>query len=79
VQNVSIRGLCINNSGVVARVRVVTDTATFVDVIGQGSCFTPVTVALPQTGVTRIEIIDDVDQGGIGWDDLTFDFPQSAP
>jgi len=76
VYNLTFLGVGINDTETVAQVRVFVNgsPSSTVDVIGQGNPNVPVTVNLSAfQNVTRIEIINITDSGGIGWDDFTFD------
>lgn len=76
VDSLTFLGVGINDTGTVAQVRVFVNgnLASTVNVIGQGNGDVPVTVDLSFfQHVTRIEIVNITDGGGIGWDDFSFE------
>lgn len=83
VQQLHFVGTGINSTGPVATVNIFVDfvMAASVSVIGAGNPNVAVPVDLTAyTNVTRIEITNINDPGGIGWDDFTFeDCAQATP
>jgi hypothetical protein len=78
VANVRFNALGVDNDAVVAHVRVLKgkEVLGVVDIVGAGTNRVPIPVDLSAwSGITRIEIIDVKDLGGIGLDDFRFDFP----
>lgn len=75
VNNLSFLAIGVNDSGKVAEVNIYVNNVfdSTIDVIGDGTAFSPDLVSIAQSNVTRIEIVSITDTAGIGWDDFTFD------
>lgn len=75
VTGVSIKGMGINDVGVVAQANLY-NGATFlgaVNINGNAEVYNPVFVDFSSYGaLTRIELTNITDGGGIGWDDLAY-------
>ncbi len=82
VNNLTFLAVGVNNVGVVAEVNVFENGSFFntVNIIGAGTPFTPLTVNLSAfSNVTRIEIVNDIDAAGIGYDDFSFGAATGVP
>ncbi|MGH7327114.1 MAG: hypothetical protein ACREJX_02065, partial [Polyangiaceae bacterium] len=81
VKGVHFSAVGANDTGTIAKVNVYVSgsLAQTVDIIGQGDTAIPVAVDLSSfSNVTRIEVTNITDEGGIGIDDLSFDFPNAS-
>ena len=82
VESLTFWAIAVNLSGTVAEVNVFVGDVfdTTVDIVGLGDPFTPFMVDLSSfSNVTRIELVNITDQGGIGWDTFYFSVTAGLP
>ncbi len=75
VDSLSFLAVGSNNTGTVANINVFTNGAfnSTVNLTGNASPFVPISIDLSAfSNVTRIEIVNNVDAAGLGYDDFTF-------
>ncbi|MHC4429350.1 MAG: hypothetical protein ACYS0D_12240 [Planctomycetota bacterium] len=78
VEDLTLWAIGVNDFGVVAQVNVFVNNVfdSTVDILGMGDANTPFIVDLsPFSNVTRIELVNIVDNSGIGWDTFSFTLP----